>query len=199
MLLTNAASIYSFGNNDLVLPFKVLEEIDKHKKRQDGVGSQSRKIIRILDELRSKGSLFKGVRIRKGKGILYAWGTEAVQEGELPQDLDKSIADHIIIATALAVKKRHPSQKVIMVSRDINMRVICDSIGLLTEDYINHQIVKDSDSIYTGFASRLVDDEIIDRFYQKEEIYLEREEAIYYPNQFLMLVSSANEKKNGLS
>jgi len=199
VLLTNAASIYSFGNNDLVLPFKVLEEIDKHKKRQDGVGSQSRKIIRILDELRSKGSLFKGVRIRKGKGILYAWGAEAAKEGDLPEDLDKSIADHIIIATALAVKRRHPTQKIIMVSRDINMRVICDSVGLLTEDYINHQIVKNSDSIYTGFASRLVDDEIVDRFYNKEDIYLDREDANYYPNQFLMLVSSANEKKTALA
>jgi PhoH-like ATPase len=199
VLLTNAGSIYSYGNNDLVIPFKVLEEIDKHKKRQDGVGSQSRKIIRILDELRSKGSLFKGVRIRKGAGILYAWGTEALPGAGLPEDLDKSIADHIIIATALAVKKKNPTRRVIMVSRDINMRVICDSLGLPTEDYINNQIVKDSDSIYTGFSSRLVDDEIIDRFYNKEEIYLDRDEANYYPNQFLLLVSSANEKKTALA
>jgi PhoH-like ATPase len=64
--LTDASSIYSFGNNDIVIPLKVLEEIDKHKKRQDGVGANARRIIRILDELRAKGNLQKGVRVREG-------------------------------------------------------------------------------------------------------------------------------------
>jgi len=198
-LLTNADCIYSFSNNDLVIPFKVLEEIDKHKKRQDSVGVQSRKTIRIFDELRAKGSLFNGTRIRKGHGILYAWGVETLQDSGLPCELNPTIPDHLIIATALSVKKQHPGRKVILVSRDINMRVICDSLGLETEDYINNQIVKDSDSIYTGFTSHLVDDEIIDRFYHKEEIYLEKEKAPYYPNQFIMLVSNANEKKTALA
>ena len=67
--LTNADSIYSYGNNDIVIPLKVLEEIDKHKKRQDGVGANARKTIRILDGLRGKGNLHKGVRLRRGKGI----------------------------------------------------------------------------------------------------------------------------------
>lgn len=198
-LLTNADCIYSFSNNDLVIPFKVLEEIDKHKKRQDSVGVQSRKTIRIFDELRTKGSLFNGIRVRKGHGILYAWGVETLRDSGLPCELDPTIPDHLIIATALSVKKQHPGRKVILVSRDINMRVICDSIGLETEDYINNQVVQDSDSIYTGFTSHLVDDEIIDRFYQKEEIYLEKENAPYYPNQFIMLVSNANEKKTALA
>ena len=176
-LLTNADCIYSYGNNDLVIPFKVLEEIDKHKKRQDGVGIQSRKTIRILDELRDKSSLFNGVRIRRGHGLLHAWGTEDLRHSGLPKDLDPSIPDHLIIATALSVKNKHPSRKVIMVSRDINMRVICDALGLETEDYINNQVVKDSESIYTGFVSHLVDDRVIERFYEKEDIYLEVEEA----------------------
>ena len=198
-LLTNADCVYGYGNNDLVIPFKVLEEIDKHKKRQDGVGAQSRKAIRIFDELRSKGSLFNGVRIRKGRGLLHAWGTESLRKSGFPKDLDPSIPDHLIIATALSVKNDHSDRKVIMVSRDINMRVICDSIGLETEDYINNQIVKDSGSIYTGFASHLVDDQIIDRFYNGEDIFLEKEEGCYHRNQYLMLVSNANEKKTALS
>ena len=61
--LTDAQSISSFENNDILVPLKVLDEIDKHKKRQDSVGSQARAIIRKLDELRAKGSLSKGVRI----------------------------------------------------------------------------------------------------------------------------------------
>ena len=198
-ILTNADCIYGYANNDLVIPFKVLEEIDKHKKRQDGVGIQSRKAIRIFDELRSKGSLFNGVRVRKGHGILHAWGTEGLRKSGFPKDLDPAIPDHLIIATALAVKNHHSDRKVIMVSRDINMRVICDSIGLETEDYINNQIVKDSDSIYTGFASHLVDEQIIDRFYDGEDIFLEKDEGIHYSNEYVMLVSNANEKKTALA
>ena len=83
--LTDASSIYSFGNNDIVIPLKVLEEIDKHKKRQDGVGSNARRIIRTLDELRAKGNLQKGVRIEKGKGILRVKGYHPLTE--LPSDL----------------------------------------------------------------------------------------------------------------
>jgi PhoH-like ATPase len=182
-----------------VIPFKVLEEIDNHKKRQDGVGTQSRKAIRIFDGLRSRGSLFNGVRIRKGHGLLHVWGTENLRRSGLPKDLDPSVPDHMIIATALSVKNDHPGRKVIMVSRDINMRVICDSIGLETEDYINNQIVKDGDSIYAGFTSHLVDDQVIDRFYEGEDIFLDQEEGKYYPNQYLMLVSNASEKKTALS
>jgi len=199
VFLTNADCIYAFKNHDLVVPFKVLEEIDKHKGRQDGVGAQARKAIRLLDELRSKGTLFSGIRIRKGAGLLYAWGTEKLGSAGFPKDLDPSIPDHLIVATALAVQKEHPNQKVSMVSRDINMRVICDSIGLLTEDYIVEQAVEDGDSIYRGFASQLVDDAVVDRFYAKEEIFLDSDVAKKYnSNQFLMLVSNANEKKTAL-
>ena len=70
VFLSDAMCIYKFQNNDIFIPLKVLEEIDKHKKRQDSVGINARKIIRILDELRAKGNLQKGIRLGKGKGLL---------------------------------------------------------------------------------------------------------------------------------
>ena len=122
--LTNADCIYAFDNNDIYIPLKVFEEVDKHKKRQDAVGAQARKIIRIWDDLRSKGSLEKGVRIRKGLGLVKAVRRPTDRwDADIPPDLDTSIPDHQIIATALAVKQTE-SRKVILVSRDINMRVI---------------------------------------------------------------------------
>ena len=72
--LTDAQSMMAFGNNDILIPLKILDEIDKHKKRQDSVGTQARSTIRNLDQLRSKGNLSKGVRIDKGKGILRVSG-----------------------------------------------------------------------------------------------------------------------------
>jgi len=194
--LTDANSIKAFGNNDIVLPLKVLEEIDNHKQRQSGVGLNARNIIRSLDLYRSKGSLNKGVRIGKGKGILSVKGFEPV---DLPPSLDPSVPDNQIIGTALTIKSLTPKRKVIVVSRDINMRVKCDSIGLLSEDYNVGQVVKDSSLIYTGYVSHLVDDQIIDQMYEGKKIYIDKEDISIYPNQLVMLVSNSNEKKTALS
>ena len=68
--LTDADCIFNYSNNDIVIPLKVLEEIDRHKKRQDGAGVNARKIIRSFDDLRVRGQLQKGVRIAKGLGLL---------------------------------------------------------------------------------------------------------------------------------
>ena len=193
--LTNAECIYAFKNNDIHVPLKVFEEIDKHKKRQDAVGAQARKIIRIWDELRSRGSIGKGVRIRKGLGIIKSISAAGITPQDLPSDLDTTIPDHLIIATALKAQ-RETDRKVIIVSRDINMRVIADAVGLTSEDFQNNQIVHNSESIFEGYTSALVDDQLIDQFYEKQDVYLE--DPRLFPNQYVMLVSSSNEKKTAL-
>jgi len=91
VFLTNANSVYEFKNNDIVVPLKVLDEIDKHKKRQDGVGLNARTIIRILDDLRAKGNLHKGVRLGKGKGILSVRG---YNPEDIPNGCDLESADN---------------------------------------------------------------------------------------------------------
>ena len=195
--LTDADCIFNYGNNDIVIPLKVLQEIDKHKKRQDGAGLQARKIIRSFDDLRSRGSLQKGVRIGKGKGVLKVGACDLAC---LPEELDPQVADHEIISTALAEDAINGARKTVLVSRDINMRVICDSIGVLTEDYTVNEVIKSENELYSGFNTCLVDDQTIDQFYNGDRIKLDKEE---YPgiclNEFVMLVSSSNEKKTALS
>ena len=126
---------------------KVLEEIDRHKKRQDSVGFNARLIIKHLDSLRGKGSLHKGVRIEKGKGILKV----STNAPNLPPDLDPRVPDHQILSTAIRQQEETPKRKVIVVSRDINMRVICDSVGLLAEDYISEKAVLIKKKLYCSF------------------------------------------------
>ena len=193
--LTNAECIYAFKNNDIHVPLKVFEEIDKHKKRQDAVGAQARKIIRIWDDLRTAGSLDKGVRIRKGLGIIKSISAAGITPEDLPRDLDIRVPDHLIIATALKAQ-RETDRKVILVSRDINMRVIGDAVGLLSEDFQSNQVVDTSAHIFEGCSTVLVDDQVIDRFYEKEPVYLEDKKL--FPNQYVMMVSNANEKKTAL-
>ena len=195
--LTDSNCINSFGNNDIVIPLKVLEEIDKHKKRQDSVGSQARSTIRSLDALRDKGSLSKGVRIDKGMGLIRVSSYNPLC---LPDDLDLEDPDNQIIATALSEQEVAPkSRKLVVVSRDINMRVKCDALGLLTEDYNAEQVVDHAEGLYTGRSEILVDEQDIDRFYAGDELWIDPKEHILYPNQFIMLISNSNDKKTALA
>ena len=193
--LTDPDSLYAFENNDILLPFKVLEELDKHKKRQDGVGRNARETIRILDSLRETGSLNKGVRLGKGMGVIKVIQLDPERLTECP-DIDLKDSDNEIICCVFQEQAAAPRRKHVMVSRDVNMRVKCDSLGVLCEDYIRSKVVKDTSELYTGFSTVLVDDEVIDQFYNNEEVFVEE---TYHPNQFLMLVSNANEKKTALA
>ena len=197
--LTDADALFKFDNHDIHIPLKVLEEIDKHKKRQDSVGINARKIIRTLDELRAKGNLQKGVRLGKGKGILKAVSYEVLKDVVFPSDLDLSIPDHMIIASAMAVRQES-TRRTCVVSRDINMRVICDSIGMPSEDYTTERVVHSSDELYSGLAIHLVDDQVIDRFYDDDDILIGEDEVEgeWHPNQYVLMVSNANEKKTCL-
>ena len=103
--LTDPRVIYSYGTNDIIVPLIVLEELDNCKKRPNGAGINARSIIRILDGLREKGNFQKGIRIRKGAGLVF---TKAPDLNELPVGYSPSIADHQIIATALTLKKESP-------------------------------------------------------------------------------------------
>ena len=200
VFLTDSSCLNKFGNNDLFIAYKVLEEIDKHKKRQDSVGFHARQIIKTLDELREKGSLSKGIRLGKGMGILKV--EEAKKD--LPGFLSMKVPDHQILGVALAVQEQFPKRKTVMISRDINMRVIADAIGLLSEDYETEKIIENAEKIYTGFIEMVVDDELIEQFYDDEEVYFDeifqQERRIkLYPNQFLILISSSNPKKSALA
>ncbi len=196
VFLTNYNSIFSYGKNDIVVPLKVLEEIDKHKSRQDGVGVNARNTIRILDSLREKGNLHKGVILGEEKGILSVRGYDPF---DLPDDFDLSTADNQIIGTAITEGKKIPDTEVVVATRDINMRVKCDALEIPCEDYVPHDAVSMTDGLYIGFATHLVDDQVIDRFYDGEQIYLEESDIQLYPNQYVMLISNTNEKKTALA
>lgn len=195
--LTDFKSLKAFDNNDVVVPLKVLEELDKHKKRQDAVGSNARQIIRIFDEMRESGSLYDGAKIapdNPDSGIVYV---HSYDESLLPAEWDKQDSDNQIIATALTVKKNN-SIPVIMVSRDINLRVKCDAVLLQAQDYQESQVVQSLSEVYTGFRKIVVAGEDIDQFYLNKELQIP--ENIYLcPNQFVLLVSATDEKKSAIA
>jgi PhoH-like ATPase len=195
VLLTDPDSIYSFKNSDVLISFKVLEELDKNKNRQDIVGTNARRTIKLLDDFRKKGPLNEGVRISKGKGLLFVKG---YSKEYLPKDLKLEISDNEIIASALTESSITPDKKVIMVSRDINMRVKCDALGILCNTYEVSRTISKREELYTGFTTVLVDEQVIENFYKKEDVIL-NETIEIYPNEFVMLVSNSNDKKTALA
>lgn len=194
--LTDFSSLRAFEDNDIVIPFKVLEEIDKHKKRQDAVGSNARNIIRALDELREIGSLHNGVSMGDGFGTVTA---RSYDPQLIPLDWDVEDPDNQIIATALTVKRENPESKVTLVSRDINLRVKCDSIGIATDDYQASQVIESLEEIYSGYTELVVKDSIIEDFYNGEDVFIPKEEEGLNGNQFLVMSSEINEKKSALA
>jgi PhoH-like ATPase len=196
VLLSDFNALYAFKNNDLVIPLKVLEEIDKHKKRQDGVGANARQVIRELDKLREKGNLSEGVKLGARKGTLAA---KSYGDYRLPSDMSMEDPDNQILATVLNCSASNKDTPVVIVSQDINVRVKADALGLTAEDYTTNQIVDKAEEVYTGFVQHLVDDAIIDRFYSGEKLSLEEKDIKLHPNQYVMLVSNANEKKTALA
>ena len=198
VFLTDHNSIIKFGSHDIIIPLKVLEEIDKHKKRQDSVGSNARNIVRFLDKIREKGTLHEGVSLGDNKGMVYSKGYDPAF---IPAELDKKNADHIIIATALT-ERASSQEEVVLVTRDIQLRVICDSLGLKCEGYESDQVVTTAEKLYDGFIEIIVPDSIIEDFYEKQPVYVDdtlTDGLSLHKNQFIMLTSEVDPKKTALA
>tara|TARA_B100000214_G_scaffold193041_1_gene139652 strand:- start:2625 stop:3944 length:1320 start_codon:yes stop_codon:yes gene_type:complete len=198
VFLTDHNSIIKFGSHDIIIPLKVLEEIDKHKKRQDSVGSNARNIVRFLDKIREKGTLHEGVTLGENKGMVYSKGYDS---DFIPAELDKKNADHIIIATALT-ERAASQEEVVLVTRDIQLRVICDSLGLKCEGYESDQVVTTAEKLYDGFIEIVVPDNIVENFYEKQPVYIDdtlTEGVSLHKNQFIMLASETDPKKTALA
>jgi len=188
--LTDVGCIMGFGRADIAIPTVILDEIDKHKHRQDVVGLNARLTNRALDSLRTKGSFFIGVPIGSGKGKIFA---ASYDPRYMPAGMNSEDSDNKIIATAL--KLRFEGRSVVVVSRDINMRLKCDSLGLAAIDYDTHQVIESVDKLFDGTAEVEVADKVIDKFYEEGDLYLTRDQGNFYPNQFMVLAGKGEDNK----
>jgi PhoH-like ATPase len=191
--LTEAQSLFSFGRSDIGVPTIVLDEIDRHKHRQDIAGLNARTMNRVLDKLREKGSLFTGVPLGSGKGRVFA---VQYDPRYMPAGMEAEDSDNKIIATALRLKIE--GHDIAVISRDLNMRVKCDSFGIECYDYQPQQAVKSVDNLFDGAAEIIVEDDIIEKFYNDIEVCLPQQKIKLYPNHYLVLKSEKDEKKSAI-
>ncbi|NBP02926.1 MAG: PhoH family protein, partial [Proteobacteria bacterium] len=184
VLLSDPDSIHSFEDNDLLIPILVLEELDKHKTRNDDVGRNARQVSRMLDSMRNESSFHDGVKTRGG-GTIKIVSSEVDPLSLLPKEMLKSSSlDNMIIGFMLTQKDKN----LVLVSKDINIRVKCDALGLKCQDYLNMRISSDIDELYRGVKLIHVNEDIVDSFYRDGKI--EKEVATkeqIYSNQIVIL------------
>ena len=191
--LTDIKALYAFGEHNIAIPTIVLDEIDKHKHRQDNAGLNARMMNRILDSLRVKGSLYTGVEISEGLGKVFA---AQYDPRYMPVGMNAQDSDNKIVCTALRLKME--GREVIVVSRDVNMRVKCDSFGIAAYDYQPAQVVESVERLYSGKLTLEVDSKHIDKFYRTGEIDVP-EGVSLHPNQFVTLKSNSDPSKSAIT
>lgn len=185
VLLHDPQAMFQFDDNDLVIPITVIEEIDGFKKDSSEIGRNARHISRILDGFRGKASLMKGVPLERGGVLKVALYTEEAMK-RLPLELSSERGDNRILAVAVHLKETCKGP-VIFVTKDTNLRIKADAVGLIAQDYESDKV--SFDDLYSGTAEVTVDKALVDRFYGQGYVDLEGD---FYPNQCITLVDEAN-------
>ena len=179
VLLYDRNCIFNLKNNDIYIPMIVLEELDRFKNREGILGENSRYFNRFLDDIRSEGSLNKGIYPSelKGNKTLIKVITKQCWEGI--DTLDKTNSDNIILSNANYVKRNQSDdshKKVIIVTKDINLRVKADAASLEANDYYaDYSFIKDkkdNDGIFKGHKEIHVDSGVINSLYSHKSLLI---------------------------
>ena len=157
VLLHDPTSVYRFEEHDVFLPIMTLEELDNNKKGLSEVSRNARQVTRTLDEIVSShseaiemGIALAGPSHKLASGRLFLQ-TEAIS-GDLPSGLPTAKADNQILAVVIHLQRKAPERAVILVSKDINMRIKARALGLEAQDYFNDKVLEDTDLLYTGIT-----------------------------------------------
>ena len=190
VLLQDPMSIYSFSDNDVVIPAVVLEELDSKKRNMDEVGKNARYVSRLIDQLRTTGKLHEKIPLRNGGNLKIELNHRSIQN-VADYFLEKS-NDNRILAVAKNLSLEEETKKdgkaVILVSKDILMRVKADVIGLIAEDFLSDRVVM-VNQLNAGFKEVYVEREAINQFYSTGELLL-KDTSIgdsVHPNQFMIM------------
>jgi PhoH-like ATPase len=177
VLLHDPNAIHKFEENDVVIPIKVIEEIDHFKRDMTELGRSARHVSRMLDEMRSHGKLSDGVKMENG-GVL-----KIVFNGELTGHGSHEPADFQILQMAVNLRKRNPEIPCIVVSKDVNLRLKADAMGLDAQDYEHDHV--DINELYMGHSEVDISAEQLKEFIEKGRIPAQG--VVKSPNEYLLL------------
>jgi len=190
VLLHDPHALFEFEDNDVVVPIYVIEEVDTFKKELSELGRNARQVSRFLDELRQEGSLMDGVPT-SGGGLVKV----AITARQLPPEyFSEHSVDNRILATALAIKEQDKDAVTIFVTKDVNLRIRADALGLRVEDFDTERT--DITELYSGMVEIEVPGESIDEFYKTGRLPLT--DPYYFPNQYAFLKNQTNPSHTAL-
>ncbi len=186
VLLHDPNAVLSFGDNDVIIPIYVIEEIDRFKKELSELGRNARMVGRMVDKYRASGRLNEGVAMPTG-GTLRVVFTNR----QLPAEIGiGQKMDHKILAVAFELNEREPDKPTIFITKDTNLRIKADSLGITAEDFDTERVT--ADDIYSGVAELETSGELVDRFYADGSLELaELPDWEAVANQFVHLRDTA--------
>ncbi|MBD3426248.1 MAG: AAA family ATPase [Candidatus Omnitrophica bacterium] len=190
VILHNPNSLVSFGDNIVLLPIEVLEELDTFKKSHDEKGRNARIAIRMLDKMRKKGAPGEGMPLDNGGILKVATGVDYEKVAET--GLSDDIADNRILLAAYIHKEK--GEQVIFVSKDINARIKADALGVKAVDFEKNKV--DLEHLYPGWHPMEVKRSEIDEFYKQKKY--EVKEGEFFPNEFALLVDRDEPKHTAI-
>lgn len=184
VLLFDPQALHKFGANDLIIPITVIEEIDRFKREMSENGRNARHFSRLMDQLRKQGALSQGVKLPNGAVLMI----ELAPGGPLPAELSQDRPDNRILATAMAARKSQPKRPLIFVTKDTNLRIKADALGITADDYEPTHV--HSEDLYAGLTTINVPAESVDEFYAQKKVQLK--DAHLHPNQFVIMKDATN-------
>jgi PhoH-like ATPase len=192
VLLHDPNSLESFDDNNVLIPIEVLEEIDRFKRESTERGQNARMVSRTLDGLRNQGRLSEGVKLANGGKLKIIFRNGNNGNGHVT--INSQEVDGRIVALALDVQKSAPAVRTVLVTKDINLRIKADALGLAAEDYESDRVlIKD---LYTGMFDLMVSTEKMMAFRSNGELELD---AARSPNEYCTLTEEVNPKRTALA
>jgi PhoH-like ATPase len=202
VLLHDPNSLLNFEDNNVLLPIEVIEEIDRFKRESSELGQNARTVSRMLDAFRGKGSLSDGVKLPNGGKLRITVQKESLTNGngngstKGHNHAKATSVDNKILLVAKGIQKADPKNGTILVSKDINLRIKADAIGLDAEDYETDRVhIKD---LYTGMIEMPVSPQKLADFRANGELEVNGGKQ-YFPNEYCTLIDETNPKKCALT
>lgn len=194
VIISDPKAIFNFDEHDIVIPIVVIEELDKFKKDMNQIGLSARTFARHVEELRQKGSLLEGIPLDDGGSIRI----DLTGEFELPgPKLTSSYVDNIILSTAYKIKQENPDREVVLVSKDVNLRIKADVYGIRADTYRTDTV--NFTQLPTGYATLTVNGALIDKIFELKKIPLNELDFAPFetanPNQFFKLLDETGEQR----
>ena len=195
VLLHDPNSLLSFVDNHVLIPIEVIEEIDRFKRESTDLGQNARSVSRMLDGFRGTGSLSEGVDLPNGGKLKIAFYKNG-HSGNGDGAFNGNTVDNRILLLAASIQKTQPKNPTILVSKDINLRIKADALGLQAEDYETDRVF--ITDLYTGMMEMAVSSAKIAEFRAKSELALDQGKK-YCPNEYCTLLDESNTKKAALA